>query len=53
MLMNAAKVGIFRELSCALLSPLKRESKKHEKLKVLVSFPFPVNTCKGAAVPNS
>lgn len=29
-----------------------RDAEKHEKLKLL-SFPFPFNICKGAAVLNS
>lgn len=30
-----------------------RDAEKHEKLKMLLSFIFPFNACKGAAVPNS
>lgn len=30
-----------------------RDAEKHEKLKMLLSFPFPFNVCKGAAVLNS
>lgn len=28
-----------------------RDAEKHEKLKMLLSFLFPFNVCKGAAVP--
>lgn len=30
-----------------------RDAEKHEKLKMLLSFIFPFNVCKGAAVLNS
>lgn len=53
MLKTAARTSSLRPLICVLLSPLKRESDKHEKIKPASISPFPLNSCKGAAVPNS